>query len=1319
MRRTFVLTLTAVVLICAMPHAQPARAGAIAIVGARLVDGTGNQPVDDSVIVIAGDRIQAAGPRARVQVPAGATVIDAKGKVLIPGLVDVHCHINQPAEDMKRYWLAQLRWGVTTMRSAGNDKPETVPLFRQTRDGTLLAPRAYTAGQGFSVSGPYPGAPTFKPTTPEEARDNVRNLKAQNVDLIKIWMTNPKFPPEVITAIVDEGRKQEIPIVAHVTDVASLHQLADQGVTDFLHTPTDQPVTPELVAYAKAKKLSFAPTLANGEARWFYYEHPDILNMPMLQAALYPRGRQMLADPERKRETLSAPDLAQRKARLREVYPFIKAMADAGVRIAVGTDCGAEASQVTPFGHATHRELQMYVEAGMPPLAAIRAATLDAARVITHSEDPDYGSIQAGKAADLVLLDADPIADINNTIKINRVMRAGRWLPAADAEATLEIEDYVATPVTGVFDGKGSNEVLLSRVNTIREEVGGARRLFMSDLNGPLYIFDKAAKQFTEYLNFNGNPGKNGVFRRLFVQQGYGNGVNGFYLDPEYTKNGKFYTTHMEDPASTASILPDNSRFPGFNVTGYTTTAPIKTPGPVQNEGVLIAWTDTNPSNATFEGTARELFRVQLNTRSHPLGDLIFNPAARPGDPDWRVLYIECGDGASGESKIVEIRSNPQRLDNFEGKILRIIPDLDAHVSTSSVSENGRYRIPNDNPFVSTPGARKEIWAYGFRNPHRLSWAIDPSNPANNHLIAASVGLQTWETAYIVRKGANYGYSLREGTELLQQDNKTAPLPAVDKIPMQIGEQPTSHMLTPSYPVIQYGHDANGGDAIGSGFVYNGRLIPSLRGKYVFTDLTTGHVWYADYKEMLAADDGKPETVAAIYPLKVAWNDPNDSPDAGKKVYDSFYPIVEAAYHARGGKRPTLPGPPGLVMGGRADVRFAIDADGELYLYSKGDAMIRRVVAAQLPHDTTAATLSSPFVAHSIDTNLRGGYQTLVVDLNRDGKLDVIGLASGLKELAWYENPTWEKHVLVNGVSGLINVAAYDVDQDGIPELAVAHEFSNVYQRSAGLLSILAHQGDPRQPWSIKEIDRIPTTHRVRFVDIDGKGTKVLVNAPLIGANAVAPDYRDHVGIYYYRPGEWKRLVVSEADEGVVHGLWVTPWKDKAREALLSAGFLGVFAHEYENGHWTRAPIAKGDPAPWPKSGASDIAVGRIGQERFLATIEPWHGHQVAVYREEKGAWTRTVIDDALTDGHTLVVGDFDGDGRDDLVAGERGGKRSVYLYRLTDPKTNVWSKSVLDDGMAGAGCSVADLNGDRRPDIVCIGTATANLKWYENTGAR
>ena len=124
------------------------------------------------------------------------------------------------------------------------------------------------------------------------------------------------------------------------------------------------------------------------------------------------------------------------------------------------------------------------------------------------------------------------------------------------------------------------------------------------------------------------------------------------------------------------------------------------------------------------------MVRVQLNGRIHPLCAMTFNPAARPGDAGWRVLYLGCGDGGSGESRQA-IRSNPQRLDTVVGKILRLIPDVRDQRPGSVLSDNGRYRIPADNPFLATIGARREIWAYGFRNPHRLTWMTsgtgDPS----------------------------------------------------------------------------------------------------------------------------------------------------------------------------------------------------------------------------------------------------------------------------------------------------------------------------------------------------------------------------------------------------------------------------------------------------------------------------------------------------------------------------------------------------------------------------------------------------------------
>jgi len=139
--------------------------------------------------------------------------------------------------------------------------------------------------------------------------------------------------------------------------------------------------------------------------------------------------------------------------------------------------------------------------------------------------------------------------------------------------------------------------------------------------------------------------------------------------------------------------------------------------------------------------------------------------------------------------------------------------------------------------------------------------------------------------------------------------------------------------------VIQYGHVPTGGDAIGSGFVYNGKNAPALRGKYIFTDLTTGRIWWADYKDMLAADDGKPETMAKTHEVKILWNG---------KVYDSMFPINEQVYHTRGGTLPHLGNAQQVASEGRADARLAMDANGELYIYSKSDGVIREVTGATI-----------------------------------------------------------------------------------------------------------------------------------------------------------------------------------------------------------------------------------------------------------------------------------------------------------------------------------------------------------------------------------
>jgi glucose/arabinose dehydrogenase len=288
-------------------------------------------------------------------------------------------------------------------------------------------------------------------------------------------------------------------------------------------------------------------------------------------------------------------------------------------------------------------------------------------------------------------------------------------------------------------------------------------------------------------------------------------------------------------------------------------------------------------------------------------------------------MYLGSGDSGAGEQR--DIRSlTPQRLDNLNGKILRIVPDLRDHTATSIVSENGRYRIPNDNPFVAVEGARKEIWAYGLRNPHRLIWDEDPRQPRTPRLLAFNIGLREWETVVVVRKGANYGYPLREGAQERTPEGMR-PAPADDTIPVRITDTITRGTIKPDYPVIAYPHTPAGGDAIAGGFVYRGSRIPALKGKLVYADITSGRVWYSNIEDVREADDGVAATLAPMHEV-----------DGGLRA------IVEQTYRARGGRGETLPGAAAVSGRGRVDVRFAEGSDGELYVLTKADGMIRQVV---------------------------------------------------------------------------------------------------------------------------------------------------------------------------------------------------------------------------------------------------------------------------------------------------------------------------------------------------------------------------------------
>lgn len=355
------------------------------------------------------------------------------------------------------------------------------------------------------------------------------------------------------------------------------------------------------------------------------------------------------------------------------------------------------------------------------------------------------------------------------------------------------------------------------------------------------------------------------------------------------------------------------------------------------------------------------------------------------------------------------------------------------------------------------------------------------------------------------------------------------------------------------------------------------------------------------------------------------------------------------------------------------------------------------------------------FEERTLGSDLKSGYQMIAVDVNHDGRLDLVALASGLKDLYWFENPSWERRVLATGLNRMINVAPLDADGDGIPEFLVAHEFANVAKNSIGIVSLLEHGADVRQPWKVREIDRIPTSHRMRTIRL-AKGARAIVNAPLTDAKAEPPDYRGHVPVVMYRPPEWKRELIGDSVEGVMHGVFVFDWDGDGVDELLTASFQGL--HLFRPGKPGTKPVLLhgGDPAAWPKSGSSEIVVGKLGKKRFLASVDPWHGNQVSVYVQKGGRWEREVIDNFESEAHTLHVADLDGDGRDEVIAGFRGKGRSVFYYQA-DAKGK-WQRHAVDaGGIAASGCATADFDGDGRVDIACIGSATANAKLYRNLG--
>jgi hypothetical protein len=409
-----------------------------------------------------------------------------------------------------------------------------------------------------------------------------------------------------------------------------------------------------------------------------------------------------------------------------------------------------------------------------------------------------------------------------------------------------------------------------------------------------------------------------------------------------------------------------------------------------------------------------------------------------------------------------------------------------------------------------------------------------------------------------------------------------------------------------------------------------------------------------------------------------------------------------------------------------------------------------------------------------IDADMPAGYQVEVADVNGDRKPDIVALGGGT--CAWYENPTWKKRIVTNSkqTPGIISTATADIDGDGKAEIAIAYEFS-MNQPTKGKLLLAAQGKGLDDPWTTRFMANVGSIHRLRWRHHDhevevGNGTvriratasqperapgtarrtsSELIVAPIFGPSARPPIFDQEpahlltVGLQappkplggiggggglgglgggggggsVLVDGEVKSNEIGKAP--VLHAIDVVDADGDGFAEILGASNDGVIRINLGaiigTVRYNSEILVAGAPGDAPKKGASEVHVGRLRDgRRFLATVEPWHGTDVAVYLSESlkplKFGSRNVIDTTLNEGHALWVADVDGDGDEEIFAGYRGPGNSLLGYDF-DGKT--WTRTVVDSDIAAQDLRGGDLDGDGTPDVVAIGGRTHNVVWY------